>query len=198
MQRPLWRGFQPAAPQEPLPAPAASRSPATGGSHGSAQPDAAAGAAPTALPRAAAPDSNNARIHPRSKYAFEAPHFEALAARYPSLQPYLLRGGGGGARAGSGPCASASPEAGASEAADSKAAAGPGGGSSAGGGGRPSIDFSDPAACRELTRVLLLADFGVEWWVPLGQLVPPLTNRANYIHWLEDLLALSAPSGECT
>ena len=33
-------------------------------------------------------------------------------------------------------------------------------------------------------------------WVPLGQLVPPVTNRANYIHWLEDLLALSAPPGE--
>lgn len=33
-------------------------------------------------------------------------------------------------------------------------------------------------------------------WIPLGQLVPPITNRANYIHWLEDLLGLSAPEGE--
>ena len=33
------------------------------------------------------------------------------------------------------------------------------------------------------------------WWVPDGQLVPPVTNRANYIHWLEDLLALSLPPG---
>jgi len=31
------------------------------------------------------------------------------------------------------------------------------------------------------------------WWVPDGHLVPPVTNRANYIHWLEDLLALSSP-----
>ena len=33
------------------------------------------------------------------------------------------------------------------------------------------------------------------WWVPDGHLVPPVTNRANYIHWLEDLLALSSPPG---
>ena len=63
-------------------------------------------------------------------------------------------------------------------------------------GRRPSFDFASAAACRELTRVLLLHDFGVQWWVPLGQLVPPLTNRANYLHWLEDLLGLSAPPGE--
>ena len=25
--------------------------------------------------------------------------------------------------------------------------------------------------------------------------MPPLTNRANYIHWLQDLLGLSAPKG---
>lgn len=28
-----------------------------------------------------------------------------------------------------------------------------------------------------------------------GQLVPTQTNRANYIHWLPDLLALSRPEG---
>lgn len=52
-----------------------------------------------------------------------------------------------------------------------------------------SIDFADYGACRELTKVLLDEDFGVKhWWVPDGQLVPPLTNRANYISWLNDLL----------
>lgn len=49
---------------------------------------------------------------------------------------------------------------------------------------------------RQLTCTLLEADYGVRgWWVPDGQLVPPVTNRANYIHWLEDLLALSSPPG---
>jgi len=30
-------------------------------------------------------------------------------------------------------------------------------------------------------------------WLPEGQLVPTVTNRANYIHWINDLLALSSP-----
>ena len=42
--------------------------------------------------------------------------------------------------------------------------------------------------------MLLRVDFGLDWWIPDGQLIPPLPNRANYIHWLEDLLALSSPN----
>ena len=45
----------------------------------------------------------------------------------------------------------------------------------------------------EITRALLHADFGVTWDLQPGQLVPPVANRANYIHWLEDLLRLSSP-----
>ena len=56
---------------------------------------------------------------------------------------------------------------------------------------RRSIDFTNPAACRELTRVLLHSDFGVHWDLPDGHLVPTLTNRLNYILWIEDLLNLS-------
>uniref|UniRef100_J3L930 U6 small nuclear RNA (adenine-(43)-N(6))-methyltransferase n=1 Tax=Oryza brachyantha TaxID=4533 RepID=J3L930_ORYBR len=55
-------------------------------------------------------------------------------------------------------------------------------------GGRASIDFTDFAATRELTRVLLLHDHGVSWWIPNGQLCPTVPNRSNYIHWIEDLL----------
>lgn len=50
-------------------------------------------------------------------------------------------------------------------------------------------------ACRELTRSLLKHDFGINWDLEEGQLIPAVTNRINYIHWLEDLLALSSPSG---
>uniref|UniRef100_A0A0E0JUT7 U6 small nuclear RNA (adenine-(43)-N(6))-methyltransferase n=1 Tax=Oryza punctata TaxID=4537 RepID=A0A0E0JUT7_ORYPU len=56
-------------------------------------------------------------------------------------------------------------------------------------GGRASIDFTDFAATRELTRVLLLHDHGVNWWIPDGQLCPTVPNRSNYIHWIEDLLS---------
>ncbi|KAJ3693961.1 hypothetical protein LUZ60_009441 [Juncus effusus] len=54
---------------------------------------------------------------------------------------------------------------------------------------RPTIDFADFSATRELTRVLLLHDHGVNWWIPDGQLCPTIPNRSNYIHWIEDLLA---------
>ncbi|XP_057769276.1 uncharacterized protein LOC130989331 [Salvia miltiorrhiza] len=56
--------------------------------------------------------------------------------------------------------------------------------------GRPRIDWTDFNATRELTRVLLLHDHGVNWWIPDGQLCPTVPNRLNYIHWIEDLLAL--------
>lgn len=35
----------------------------------------------------------------------------------------------------------------------------------------------------------------MNWWVEDGQLIPPVPNRANYIHWIEDLLQLSSPPG---
>ena len=45
-------------------------------------------------------------------------------------------------------------------------------------------------ACRQLSRALLADVYGVSWWVPDGHLIPPVTNRVNYIHWLHDLLSL--------
>lgn len=35
--------------------------------------------------------SNNARIHPRSRYAAEEPDFGALADEFPALQPFLVQ-----------------------------------------------------------------------------------------------------------
>ncbi len=61
--------------------------------------------------------------------------------------------------------------------------------------GSASIDFRQPDACKALTKALLKHDFDITWDVPEGQIVPPVTNRANYIHWLEDLLVLSSPTG---
>ncbi|PNG99659.1 Methyltransferase-like protein 16, partial [Tetrabaena socialis] len=61
--------------------------------------------------------------------------------------------------------------------------------------GRSHLDTTSWAATRALTAALLRHDFGLAWWLPEGQLVPPVTNRANYLHWLADLLQLSAPPG---
>ena len=63
---------------------------------------------------------------------------------------------------------------------------------------RASIDFRQPDACKALTKTLLKHDFDITWDVPECQLVPPVTNRANYIHWLEDLLVLSSPTSSET
>ncbi|EGZ25468.1 hypothetical protein PHYSODRAFT_486208 [Phytophthora sojae] len=54
---------------------------------------------------------------------------------------------------------------------------------------RASLAWDDPFAARELTKTLLLHDFGLEWEIPINRLCPPLPNRLNYLHWVEDLLS---------
>ena len=95
---------------------------------------------------------SKATVHPRNKYADQAPDFAALGRAYPQLQQHIRMHQG-----------------------------------------KPTIDFRKPAACKALTQALLQHDFDITWDVPDGQLVPPVTNRANYIHWLEDLVELSVP-----
>ncbi|GLI60539.1 hypothetical protein VaNZ11_002686 [Volvox africanus] len=60
--------------------------------------------------------------------------------------------------------------------------------------GRGHLDSTNWEATRALTAVLLQHDFGLKWYLPDGQLVPPVPNRANYIHWISDLLDLSQPA----
>lgn len=56
--------------------------------------------------------------------------------------------------------------------------------------GDTSLDFSDPAAVRELNRALLHVDYGIAHWdLPDGALCPPIPGRADYLHGLADLLA---------
>lgn len=60
------------------------------------------------------------------------------------------------------------------------------------------LDFSNPEALRELTCALLECDFGLRVELPVGKLVPTLTLRLNYIHWVEDLLSANGniPQGD--
>lgn len=69
--------------------------------------------------------------------------------------------------------------------------AGDGGGRAGNMAGRATIDWKNPESMRELTRVMLRHDFGIEWDVPLDRLCPPVANRLNYICWLSDLMKLS-------
>jgi len=67
--------------------------------------------------------------------------------------------------------------------------------------GDPSIDFADPEAVRALNRALLLQVYGISGWqLPAQYLCPPIPGRADYLHYLADLLAGSnggiVPHGE--
>lgn len=58
--------------------------------------------------------------------------------------------------------------------------------------GRSSIDFSDPIAVKLLNQALLKVHYNIEFWdIPQGYLCPPIPGRADYLHYLADLLAES-------
>ena len=65
-----------------------------------------------------------------------------------------------------------------------------------------SIDFADPAAVRALNGALLARHYGINGWaLPAPYLCPPIPGRADYLHYLADLLAEShggIPQGATT
>lgn len=57
--------------------------------------------------------------------------------------------------------------------------------------GNLSLDFHDPAAVKALNRALLKHYYALSHWdIPDGYLCPPIPGRADYIHYLADLLAM--------
>ena len=60
--------------------------------------------------------------------------------------------------------------------------------------GRLSIDFSNPRSVKLLNKALLRAFYQVDHWdIPAGYLCPPIPGRADYLHYLADILAESYP-----
>lgn len=60
--------------------------------------------------------------------------------------------------------------------------------------GNLSIDFADPLAVKALNAALLKQHYSiVDWDIPEGALCPPIPGRADYIHYIADLLELGAP-----
>ena len=54
------------------------------------------------------------------------------------------------------------------------------------------IDFSNAEAVKALNKALLLAYYEIAYWdIPATNLCPPIPGRADYIHYLADLLAAS-------
>lgn len=55
-----------------------------------------------------------------------------------------------------------------------------------------SVEFSNPEAVKALNKALLKHFYGIEnWEIPAGYLCPPIPGRADYIHYIADLLAES-------
>jgi len=55
--------------------------------------------------------------------------------------------------------------------------------------GIETIDFFSPTAVKMLNASLLKFDYGIENWdIPKGYLCPPIPGRADYIHYVADLL----------
>ena len=64
-----------------------------------------------------------------------------------------------------------------------------------------SIDFSNPEAVKALNKALLISNYDIQNWdIPAEYLCPPIPGRADYIHYIADLLAFTnnevIPEGE--
>ena len=56
--------------------------------------------------------------------------------------------------------------------------------------GEDSIDFTNAEAVKTLNRILLQNFYAISTWdIPPGFLCPPIPGRADYLHYLADLLA---------
>lgn len=63
------------------------------------------------------------------------------------------------------------------------------------------IEFSNPGAVKALNKAILISDYDIKNWdIPKNYLCPPIPGRADYIHYIADLLAESnngiIPEGE--
>ena len=56
--------------------------------------------------------------------------------------------------------------------------------------GNDSIDFANPKAVKELNKAILHYYYGIVYWdFPDTNLCPPIPGRADYIHYLADLIS---------
>ena len=55
--------------------------------------------------------------------------------------------------------------------------------------GTTSIDFFNPRAVKALNKALLISYYGIRYWdIPKNYLCPPIPGRADYIHYIADLI----------
>jgi 23S rRNA (adenine1618-N6)-methyltransferase len=54
--------------------------------------------------------------------------------------------------------------------------------------GLQTLDFTDPLAVKILNKALLQSHYQIDWDLPEPYLCPPIPSRADYIHYVADLL----------
>jgi 23S rRNA (adenine1618-N6)-methyltransferase len=65
--------------------------------------------------------------------------------------------------------------------------------------GNLSIAFADPLAVKALNTALLKHHYHIaQWDIPEGALCPPIPGRADYIHYIAELLGVSEPTTHLT
>ena len=62
--------------------------------------------------------------------------------------------------------------------------------------GNLSIKFADPKAVKALNAALLKFHYDVDWDLPEDALCPPVPGRADYIHYVADLLGYDEPASD--
>ena len=59
--------------------------------------------------------------------------------------------------------------------------------------GNESIDFANPLAVKTLNQAILKLFYEIKWDIQAGYLCPPIPGRADYIHYLADLMGSKKP-----
>lgn len=55
--------------------------------------------------------------------------------------------------------------------------------------GVQTVNFFNPQAVKALNKALLISYYGIRYWdIPKGYLCPPIPGRADYIHYIADLI----------
>lgn len=60
--------------------------------------------------------------------------------------------------------------------------------------GLQTINFFNPHAVKALNKALLISCYGIRYWdIPKDYLCPPIPGRADYIHYIADLIGIGQP-----
>lgn len=60
--------------------------------------------------------------------------------------------------------------------------------------GVQTINFFNPHAVKALNKALLISYYGIRYWdIPKSYLCPPIPGRADYIHYIADLIGIGQP-----